>query len=176
VKATLKAVQDDLKDDDEDLAALGETIAMDDPCPFTYDGSMMIEDGPVPSAGYDVSNFDEHTSVGVEVLVLGYQMDNKEPGYSVSMCAVYHLGNLPEVRRPGSAKVDVLSALEVILDCFKCCFHSEDGIRTGCSEYFPRASLEYIQSFVCSGWKPNIHCPVLIWCRGSQGVVVNVSD
>jgi len=97
VKASLKAVQEDLKaDEDEDLAALADTIRMTDPHPFTHDGTMLREGSSVPCPGYNVSNFDEQTFVAVEVSSLGYQLQNKEPGYSVRMRSIYHLGKPPE--------------------------------------------------------------------------------
>jgi hypothetical protein len=95
-KATLGAVKDDLADDDDEaLAFLGQTITANDPFPYTYDGSMMVENGTVPSAGFDVSNFSSQTSIAIEVSVLGYQMEDKEPGYSFGMRGVYHLEHPP---------------------------------------------------------------------------------
>jgi hypothetical protein len=95
-KATLAAIKDDLFDeDDEILASLGQAITAKDPFPYTYNGSMMVEGGTVPTAGYDATNFVNQTSIAVEVSILGYQMEGKEPGYSFGMRGVYHLGNPP---------------------------------------------------------------------------------
>jgi len=95
-KATLGAVKADLGDeDDEGLVLLGQTLTADDPFPYTYNGSMMAECGVVPNAGYDISNFGSQASIAVELSVLGYQMEGKEPGYSFGMRGVYHLGNPP---------------------------------------------------------------------------------
>jgi hypothetical protein len=60
-----------------------------------HNGSMMVEGGTVPTAGYDATNFVNKTSIAVEVSILGYQMEGKEPGYSFGMRGVYHLGNPP---------------------------------------------------------------------------------
>ena len=56
---------------------------------------MMAEKGAVPSAGFHVSNFSNQTSIAIEVSVLGYQIDGKEPGYSFGMRGVYFLGHPP---------------------------------------------------------------------------------
>jgi len=95
-KATLVAIKDDLFDeDDEVLASLGKAITAKDPFPYTYNGSMMVEGGTVPTAGYDATNLVNQTSIAVEVSILGYQMEGKEPGHSFGMRGVYHLGNPP---------------------------------------------------------------------------------
>jgi hypothetical protein len=95
-KATLRVVKDDLgDDDDEGLVSLGQTITADDPFPYTYNGSMMAEGGLVPNAGYDISNFSNQAAIAVELSVLGYQMEGKEPGYSFGIRGVYHLGSPP---------------------------------------------------------------------------------
>ncbi|PVH72213.1 hypothetical protein DL98DRAFT_596250 [Cadophora sp. DSE1049] len=95
-EATLRAVKDDLgDDDDEDLVSLGQTITADDPFPYTYNGSMMAEGGIVPNAGYDISNLSNQDSIAVELSVLGYQIEDKEPGYSFGMRGVYYLGSPP---------------------------------------------------------------------------------
>jgi hypothetical protein len=93
-KATLAAVREDLRDDDDEgLASLGQTITTNDPFPYTYNGSMVVENGSMPASGYDVSNFGKQASIAVEMSILGYQMEGKEPGYSFGMRGVYHLGN-----------------------------------------------------------------------------------
>jgi hypothetical protein len=57
-KPTLGAVKDDLKeDDDEMLASLGQIITANDQFLHIYNGSMMAENGAVPTAGFDVRNF-----------------------------------------------------------------------------------------------------------------------
>lgn len=57
-KATLRAVKDELADDDdESLVSHGQAITVDDPFPYTYNESMMAEGRLVPNAGYDISNF-----------------------------------------------------------------------------------------------------------------------
>ena len=97
VKATLKAVQEDLMaDEDENLAALGDTIRVTDPYPFTHDGTMLREGASVPCPRYEVWNFDEQSLVAVEVSFLGYHLQNKDPGYSVRMRNIYHLWKPPE--------------------------------------------------------------------------------
>jgi hypothetical protein len=97
VKASLKSVREDLKDEeDEDLAALADTIRTTNAYPYTYDGTKLREGASVPNPKYEVWNFDEHTSVAVEVSFLAYQLDNKEPGYSVRMHNIYYLGTPPE--------------------------------------------------------------------------------
>ncbi|KAH6681412.1 hypothetical protein B0J14DRAFT_647828 [Halenospora varia] len=110
-KATLGAVKDDLRDDDDEgFVSLGQTITTNDPFPYTYtcSGSMMVENGAVPNAGFDVRNFSNQASITVELSVLGYQIDGKEPGYSFGMRGVYHLGNplhdktaMPSKKRKG---------------------------------------------------------------------------
>ncbi|KAH8586494.1 hypothetical protein B0O99DRAFT_748287 [Bisporella sp. PMI_857] len=93
-KTTLGAVKDDLRDDDDEgFVSLGHTITTNDPFPYTYNGSMMVENGAVPNAGFDVRNFSNQASIAVEFSILGYQIDGKEPGYSFGMRGVYHLGN-----------------------------------------------------------------------------------
>jgi hypothetical protein len=104
-KATLGAVKDDLRDDDDEgFVSLGHTITTNDPFPYTYNGSMMVENGAVPNAGFDVRNFSNQASIAVEFSILGYQIDGKEPGYSFGMRGVYHLGNplgTPSKKRKG---------------------------------------------------------------------------
>jgi hypothetical protein len=96
VKATLKTVLEDLRpaEGGDDFAAPGEPISIYDVYPFIYDGSMLTEKGSVPNSGYDVNHFTDQTTVGVEVSFLAYHMDGREPGFSVSMQGVYHLGTL----------------------------------------------------------------------------------
>lgn len=94
LKASLKSVREDLSFDEEE--EIGGEISADDPYPFTYNGCSLTDGGAVPSTIYDTSHFNQRTCVGVEVSILGYQMANKEPGYSVSMRGVYHLGDAPE--------------------------------------------------------------------------------
>jgi hypothetical protein len=97
LKATLKAVRDDLRDgEDDDSIILEEKISVNEPYPFTYDGSLLTEGGKVPTCGFDVYNFNDHSSVAGEVSVLAYQMKEKKPGYSFSMHSLYHLGNTKE--------------------------------------------------------------------------------
>lgn len=56
-KATLAAVREDLRDDDDEgLASLGQTITTNDPFPYTYNGSMVVENGSMPASGYDVTS------------------------------------------------------------------------------------------------------------------------
>jgi hypothetical protein len=97
VKATLKTVLEELlpAEGEEDFAALGGLITIYDVYPFTYDGRMLAENGPMPDSGYDVSKFNDQTTVGIEVSVLAYRMDGREPGFSVAMQGIYHLGTLP---------------------------------------------------------------------------------
>lgn len=93
-KAALGAVKDDLRDDDDEgFVSLGQTITTNDPFPYTYNGSMMVENGAVPNAGFDVRNFSNQASIAVELSILGYQIDDKVPGYSFGMRGVYYLGN-----------------------------------------------------------------------------------
>jgi hypothetical protein len=48
----------------------------------------------MPTSKYDLSHFDDRTSVAVETAVLGYQMDDKEPSFSFAIRGVYHLGTI----------------------------------------------------------------------------------
>jgi hypothetical protein len=97
VKATLKTALEELMpaEGEEDLAALGGPITIYDVYPFTYDGTMLAENGPMPDSGYDVNKFNDQTTVAIEASVLAYHMDGREPGFSVAMQGIYHLGTLP---------------------------------------------------------------------------------
>ena len=53
----------------------------------------MVENGTMPTSRYNVSNLSKHTSIAVEMSILGYQMVGKEHGYSFTIRGVYHLGN-----------------------------------------------------------------------------------
>ena len=53
----------------------------------------MVKGGTMPTAGYNATNLINQTSIVVEVSILGYQMEGKEPGYSFGIRGVYHLGN-----------------------------------------------------------------------------------
>jgi len=90
VKTTLKNVLDDIASDEEDDAL----SSVDDrsPFPFTYDGRTLTATGASPPFGYDVSKFDDQSTVAVEVALLGYQLTGKDPSYSVGMQGIYHLG------------------------------------------------------------------------------------
>jgi hypothetical protein len=92
VKATLKSVLDDITSDEED----NTLSSVDDrsPFPFTYDGRALTATGVSPPFGYDVGNFDDQSTVAVEVALLGYQLTGKEPGYSLGMQGIYHLGSV----------------------------------------------------------------------------------
>ncbi|KAN0077744.1 hypothetical protein V8E54_006048 [Elaphomyces granulatus] len=83
-------VLDDIASDEEDDAL----SSVDDrsPFPFTYDGRTLTATGASPPFGYDVSKFDDQSTVAVEVALLGYQLADKDPGYSVGMQGIYHLG------------------------------------------------------------------------------------
>jgi hypothetical protein len=80
----------------EDLKEMGEKpinlLVADQPYPFTYDGTSLIENWTLSDYRFDRSNFKDRSSVGVEVTVMGYRMGDKEPGYSLSMKALYRLG------------------------------------------------------------------------------------
>jgi hypothetical protein len=108
VRATLKAVQEELlEDDDEETITLEETLSATSAYPFTYDGMDLVDGGPIPRPGLDVSRFEEkRSSVGVEVSVLGYRIGDNQPGYSVSMRGVYYLGHSSELlpTSPGKRK------------------------------------------------------------------------
>ncbi|KAN0068388.1 hypothetical protein V8E54_013584 [Elaphomyces granulatus] len=78
-KATLKTVLGEL------LPAEGE------------DDFAALENGPMPVSGYDVDKFNDQTTVAIEVSVLGYHMDGRDPGFSVAMQGIYHLGTLTVV-------------------------------------------------------------------------------
>ena len=112
-KATLRDVKDELRDDDDEgLMSLAQTITADDPFPYTYNGSMMAEGGLVPNAGYDVSNFTNQATVAVELSILGYQIEGKEPGYSFAcvVCIILEaLQTVQQRRRPRSARPAALS-------------------------------------------------------------------
>jgi len=92
-KATVKSVQEDLKELDEEEPVT--QLVADRPYPFTYDGTSLTDDWVLPDHGFDISNFKDQSSVGVEVSVLGYRIGDKEPGYSLGMRGVYHLGGSP---------------------------------------------------------------------------------
>ena len=96
-KATLKTVLEELlpAEGEDDFAALGGPITIYDVYPFMYDGTMLAENGPMPVSGYDVDKFNDQTTVAIEVSVLGYHMDGRDPGFSVAMQGIYHLGTLP---------------------------------------------------------------------------------
>lgn len=97
LKATLKSVREDLRDEEEEeVAALGGDISADDPYPFTYDGCALTDGGPVPTIRHEISTFNLRTCVAAEITLLAYQMPDKEPGYSISMRGIYHLGDTPE--------------------------------------------------------------------------------
>jgi hypothetical protein len=71
VKATLKSVLDDIASDEED----NTLSSVDDrsPFPFTYDGRALTATGVSPPFGYDVGNFDDQSTVAVEVALLGWK-------------------------------------------------------------------------------------------------------
>ena len=92
VKASLKSVLEDLENEEEYLEPDAEPISDDDPYPFTYDGSSLKDGGRMPTSRYDVANFNDQSSVAVEVSLLGYQMTDKEPSFSFAMQGIYHLG------------------------------------------------------------------------------------
>jgi hypothetical protein len=92
VKATLKNVLDDIASDEED-----DTLSSADdrsPFPFTYDSRALIVTSVSPPFEYDVSKFDDQSTVAVEVALLGYQLTDKEPSYSLGMQGIYHLGTV----------------------------------------------------------------------------------
>jgi len=64
-------------------------LVADQPYPFTYDGTSLTS---LPDHGFDHSHFKDRSSVGVEVSVLAYRMGLNQPGYSLHMRALYHLG------------------------------------------------------------------------------------
>ncbi|KAN0072664.1 hypothetical protein V8E54_009593 [Elaphomyces granulatus] len=92
VKATLKNVLDDIASDEED-----DTLSSADdrsPFPFTYDSRALTVTSVSPPFEYDVSKFDDQSTVAVEVALLGYQLTDKEPSYSLGMQGIYHLGTV----------------------------------------------------------------------------------
>jgi hypothetical protein len=96
VKASLKSVPEDLENEEEYLEPDTEPISNDGPYPFTYDGSSLKDGGPMPTSRYDVANFNDQSSVAVEVSLLGYQMADKEPSFSFAMQGIYHLGTVAD--------------------------------------------------------------------------------
>jgi hypothetical protein len=77
----------------------------------------------MPSSGYDICNFTDQTTVGVEVSFLAYHMDNREPDFSIGMQGVYHLGYLAAdtPSTPGKRKGGVHRESEKAKGCPLCC-------------------------------------------------------
>ena len=71
VKASLPSVLQDLRDENEDDNAADETpdseFLAHRPYPFTYDGTLLTEDGTLPEHGFSYTMFKDRSSVGVEV-------------------------------------------------------------------------------------------------------------
>lgn len=90
VSAKVKSVVEDLEEMGEDPISL---LVADQPYPFTYDGTSLTADWSLPDHGFDYSHFKNRSWVGVEVSVLAYRMGPlNQPGYSLHMRALYHLG------------------------------------------------------------------------------------
>ena len=100
VKATLPKVLTQLQSLEESgqgeraVPAHGELITAYEPYPFSYDGSELAQGSPMPLSGYDIHRFTDQTSVALELVFTGYCMDGREPGFSVAMLGIYHLGTL----------------------------------------------------------------------------------
>jgi hypothetical protein len=100
-KASVKTVVEDLTEIGEEEPEPVVQHVADLPYSFTYDGTSLTANWVLPDHGFDVAKFKAGSSVGVEVSVLGYRMENKDPGYSLGMRGVYHLANsLADPREP----------------------------------------------------------------------------
>ena len=93
-KATVKSVQEDLKEMGEEEPVM--QLVADLPYPFTYDGASLTDDWVLPDHGFDISHFKDQSSVGVEVSVLGYRIGDKDPGYSLSMFGTFNVEKMPD--------------------------------------------------------------------------------
>jgi hypothetical protein len=65
VKATVKSVIEDLEEMGEEPVS---QLVADHPCPFTYDDTSLTEDWTLPDHGFEISNFKNQSSVGLEVV------------------------------------------------------------------------------------------------------------